>query len=141
MGPATASGAGNGVSLCARVAHYPTGTPYPFTLREKPGGGLRSHKIGLISKGPFVGQGEGQGHQSCTLERKALMSDADHVGRPANAGQDLHDEHPGGAKRLRDLRIITVNVYVHETEWLDGIRDRLQRQGFRHSTRSELVRL
>ena len=46
-----------------------------------------------------------------------------------------------GAARDGRYRVVTVNLNVAETAWLDDVRQRLKRKGLTKVTRSELVRL
>src|SRR5437879_737343 len=49
--------------------------------------------------------------------------------------------HARGPVSDRPYRIVSVNLYVDETVWLDGLCARLKRRGLIKATRSEVVRL
>ena len=76
------------------------------------------------------------------MQSAALMKETGLRGTQPTRSEPMSSVGEASAPALnRAFRIISVNLYATETDWLDGIRERLRRHGLLKSTRSEWVRL
>ena len=76
------------------------------------------------------------------MQSAALMKETGLRGTQPTRSEPMASVGEASAPALnRTFRIISVNLYATETDWLDGIRERLRRHGLLKSTRSEWVRL